>query len=198
METLSRSQKHTRRRSERQIVAVGLGSVLLLFFVSFACLGAWSDLPDNLHALMPILHDEASDSSAATVLLMASSQLSFQHLYRDSRWSDHEVASYWERIQATCAQTWGSTCNVLYLMIVPTIGREGEAAWWPWNLTVEQDRCSYSVGFSDSIVGLSRSFQGRIYSTMDGLILLPSEIDVTRPFKINYSITEVTIGPFDL
>jgi len=90
------------------------------------------------------------------------------------------------------------TKYVLYLMVVPTIGCEGEAAWWPWNLIITQDQRSYSFSLSDSIVGLSRAFQGRVYSTMDGLILLPSGIDVSRPFQIGYWTAEVTIGPFDL
>jgi hypothetical protein len=147
---------------------------------------------------MPILLNEAAENPAATLLLMDSCELAFQSLYRNSRWTADEIGTYWERIQATCAQKWGSTSNVLYLMLVPTIGCEGEAAWWPWNLTVSQDRRSYSLTFGDSIVGLSHDFQGRVYSTMDGLILLPEEIDVSRPFKINYWLAEITIGPFHL
>ena len=147
---------------------------------------------------MPILHNEAANSSAANVLLMNSCKQAFENLYRNSHWTIDEVASYWERVSATCTQKWGSTSNVLYLMVVPTIGREGEAAWWPWNLIVTQDRVSYSLSMSDSIVGLSRAFQGRIYCTMDGLVRLPSGVDGSRPFQVSYGITEVTIGPFNL
>lgn len=196
MRNLLRSGMFIGFERARRIAVVGLGSVLLIFAGS-ACFGAWSDLPGNLHAVMPILHTEAAETAAATVLLMGSCELAFQNLYRDSHWSNDEIASYWDRIHATCAQKWGSTSNVLYLMVVPTIGREGEAAWWPWNLIITQDRRSYSISLSDSIVGLSLAFQGRIYSTMDGLIRIPEEIDVTRPFRVNYAITEVTIGPFN-
>ena len=198
MGNLSGVRTCTRRRNKRDIVVAGLGLILVLLFASYACLGDWSDLPSNSHAVMPILPNEATDSASANILLMISSQLSFQNLYRDSHWSDDEIASYWERISATCTQKWGSTTNVLYLMVVPTIGCEGEAAWWPWNLIITQDQRSYSISLSDSIVGLSRAFQGRVYSTMDGLMLLPREIDVSRPFQINYWIAEVTIGPFNL
>ena len=182
----------------RNIAKAAAGSILLFLLAGNACFGAWSDLPGNMHAVMPILHNEADDSSAATALLMASCESSFQSLYRNSRWSDDEVGSYWERIQSICKQKWGSTCHALYLMIVPTIGHEGEATWWPWNLTISQDRRSYSPSFNDSIVGLSHDFQGRVYSTMDGLIRLPEEIDVSRPFQISYWLTEVTIGPFNI
>jgi len=196
MKDVSGLRPCTRQRNTTPILAAGLALILVLLFAGTACFGAWSDLPANMHAVMPILHNETAESAAATVLLMDSCQLAFQNLYRNSHWSAAEIDSYWGRIQATCIQKWGSTCNVLYLMVVPTIGREGEAAWWPWNLTITQDRRSYSLSFGDSIVGLSRDFQGRVYSTMDGLILLPDEIDVSRPFKINYWLTEVTIGPF--
>ena len=196
MKNIKGLRNRSNSRNAREVVAVGLVSILLMFLASYACFGAWSDLPDNLHAVMPILFDEAAENSAATVLLMDSCELAFQNLYRNSHWTGDEIARYWERIQATCTQKWESASNVLYLMVVPTIGREGEAAWWPWNLTVTQDRRSYSLTFGDSIVGLSRSFQGRVYSTMDGLIRLPDQINISRPFQINYSITEVTIGPF--
>jgi len=198
METLSGVRDCMRHRNTREIVAAGLGSILIMLFASYSCMGSWSDLPANSHAVMPILHNEATDSAAANVLLMASCQLAFQNLYRDSHWSDDEIASYWERISATCTQKWGSITNVLYLMVVPTIGCEGEAAWWPWNLVITQDQRSYSLSLSDSIVGLSRAFQGRVYSTMDGLILLPHGIDVSRPFQISYWTAEVTLGPFNL
>lgn len=196
MKALSEVRTCTRHRNTSEVVAVGMASLLVLVFASYTCLGTWSDLPDNIHAVMPILHNEATDSAAASVFLMKSSQLSFQNLYRNSHWSNDEIASYWERISATCTQKWGSTCNVLYLMVVPTIGCEGEAAWWPWNLIMTQDQRSYTISLSNSIVGLSRAFHGRVYSTMDGLILLPEGIDASRPFQINYWATEITIGPF--
>lgn len=198
MNDLAGLQNFSRANKNRQAVAISLGSILLLLFIGITCFGSWSDLPSNLHAVMPILQHEETNSAAANVLLMNSCELAFRNLYRNSHWTTDEVASYWERISATCTQKWGSTSNVLYLMVVPTIGREGEAAWWPWNLIVTQDRTSYSINMSDSIVGLSLAFQGRVYSTMDGLIRLPDEINVSRPFQINYSITEVTIGPFNL
>ena len=81
-------------------------------------------------------------------------------------------------------------------MVVPTIGREGEASWWPWNLTVTQDQRTFSINLSNAIIGLSRAFYGRILSTMDGLILLPGEVDVSRPFQIGYSTAKVPLGPF--
>jgi hypothetical protein len=188
----------TRVANVRNIARAAAGSILLLLLAGNACFGVWSDLPGNMHAVMPILHNEADDSSAATVLLMASCESSFQSLYRSSRWSDDEVGSYWERVQSICNQKWGSACRALYVMVVPTIGHEGEATWWPWNLTISQDRRSYSPSFNDSIVGLSRDFQGRVYSIMDGLIRLPEEIDVSRPFQISYWLTEATIGPFNI
>ena len=198
MKDLAGLRNFLRSNNARGVATVCLGSVLVLLLASSVCFGAWTDLPVNLHAVMPILHHEATDSSAASVLLMSSCQAAFQNLYRNSHWTIDEVASYWERVSATCTQKWGSTSNVLYLMVVPTIGREGEAAWWPWNLIVTQDRVSYSLSMSDSIVGLSRAFQGRIYSTMDGLVRLPSGVDGSRPFQVSYGITEVTIGPFNL
>jgi hypothetical protein len=196
MKELEGLRNFSKGKSTPAVAVFALMSMLLAPFVSLTCFGAWSDLPTNLHAVMPILHNEAANSSAANVLLMNSCEAAFRNLYRDSHWTTDEIARYWDRISATCTQKWGSTTNVLYLMVVATIGREGEAAWWPWNLIVTQDRTSYSISMSDSIVGLSRAFQGRVYSTMDGLVRLPEAINVSRPFQINYSITEVTIGPF--
>ncbi|MBU1048505.1 hypothetical protein KKG90_00640 [Candidatus Bipolaricaulota bacterium] len=195
MKELAGLRNCTQHRNTRAIV-VGLTTILVWVTAGLACFAGWSDLPDNLHAVMPILHHEPVENSAATVLLMDSCEMAFRNLYRNSHWTTDEVTSYWERIQATCNEKWGSTSHVLYLMVVPTIGREGEAAWWPWNLIVTQDKHSYAISLSDSIVGLSKAFQGRVFSTMDGLIRIPDQIDVRRPFQINYAITEVTIGPF--
>ncbi len=179
-----------------ETVVVGLMAILMSLATGWACLAAWSDLPANLHAVMPIVHHQAPDSPAASVLLMDSCQAAFENLYRSSHWTSDEIATYWERIQQVCNEKWGSTSRVLYLMVVPTIGREGEVAWWPWNLTITQDGRNHAITFGDSIVGLSKAFQGRIYSTMDGLIRLPDQVDVRRPFQIAYAITQVTIGPF--
>ena len=54
------------------VAVVALISMLLALFARLTCFGAWSDLPANLHAVMPILHNEAANSSAANVLLMNS------------------------------------------------------------------------------------------------------------------------------
>lgn len=180
----------------RGIVIVGLIAILVPLTAGLACFAAWSDLPANRHAVMPIVHHQAPDSPAASILLMHSCQVAFEDLYRSSHWTCDEIATYWERIRQVCIEKWGNTSRVLYLMVVPTIGREGEVAWWPWNLTIMQDGQNHAINFGDLIVGLSKAFQGRIYSTMDGLVRIPDSIDVRRPFQIAYAITEVTIGPF--
>ena len=198
MTILAGFRSRSRMTRPRHIAALASISTLLFLFAGTACMGAWSDIPDSCHAALPILHDEATDCAAATVLMMDSSEIAFECLYSDSHWSDDAVSAYWERIHATCIQKWGSNCSVLYVMVVPTIGREGEAAWLPWNIIVTQDRHDYSINLSDSIVGLSSIFHGRVYSTMDGLILLPKEIDISRPFAIRYSTEQASVGPFKL
>ena len=196
--TLAGFRNHARTTRRKRITAVAAIFISFVLLTGIACIGDWSDVPDTCHAAMPILRNEATDSAAATVYVMGSSEVAFARLYSDSYWSDDAVSAYWERIHATCIQKWGANCNVLYVMVVPTLGREGEAAWWPWNIIVTQDQRSYSISLSDSIVGLSSLFHGRVYCTMDGLILLPREVNVSRPFQIDYSTEQVSVGPLAL
>jgi hypothetical protein len=81
--------------------------------------------------------------------------------------------------------------------VVPSLGREGQVYWLPWNIVISQDHVTFTVEFEDILVGLSGAFCGLIYQTMDGFIHLPDEIDVSRPFKICYSAAEVSLGPLD-